>query len=585
MFAAPAYRWADTPAPLQWLRDWWHRLGDWLEGLRAGNPAAFRILALALLVALVLILAHGAWVVWRTVRHGAGPERGDARPAEREARDAAWYLREADRAAGVGRMREALQLAFVGLALTLDAPGPAPLRREQDPRRVRPGGAPGGRGWRPTRRARTRALRPRLRRPPHRARRLPAVAGRSRPAVACARALSWRSRAALFITLAVIAGIAGSRRARLTDADRRRSTLLAGPAGARGWSEALARLGVRVERFRRPPAAFDTLAPARTLVAFLGPSSALTPREGVTVARLHADLLLAGPGANAAIRCFGYDVRPHWRDGLALVAPPGAEGRPFPLAVAELVRRAGTVTVDSTDAEDAGPVSCTTPDAARVDTLLRSAGGRAVVLRGVARRRPDRNAGGRRSPVRQSDRCARPPRGRSRWGWSCRGTTGSWWTSIITGSTRRAAWRARRSRGCWVRRGAGACSSSPAWACWRCSPPASGSGPSARASSAAAARRWSTCARWRRRSPRPGDTTSRSASSCRDSAAGSRAPAGCRAAELAPWLAGLGPPSGRRAGARRWTASPPSPARSASADDVRHAADAVETLWEELTPT
>ena len=187
----------------------------------------------------------------------------------------------------------------------------------------------------------------------------------------------------LFITLAVIAGIAGSRRARLTDADRRRSTLLAGPAGARGWSEALARLGVRVDRFRRPPAAFDTLAPARTLVAFLGPSSALTPREGVTVARLHADLLLAGPGANAAIRCFGYDVRPHWRDGLALVAPPGAEGRPFPLAVAELVRRAGTVTVDSTDAEDAGPVSCTTPDATRVDTLLRSAGGRAVVLRAV----------------------------------------------------------------------------------------------------------------------------------------------------------------------------------------------------------
>ena len=123
VFAAPAYRWADTPAPLQWLRDWWHRLGDWLEGLRAGNPAAFRILALALLVVLVLILAHGAWVVWRTVRHGAGPERGGARPAEREERDAAWYLREADRAAGVGRMREALQLAFVGLALTLDRQG------------------------------------------------------------------------------------------------------------------------------------------------------------------------------------------------------------------------------------------------------------------------------------------------------------------------------------------------------------------------------------------------------------------------------------------------------------------------------
>ena len=196
VFAAPAYRWADTPAPLQWLRDWWHRLGDWLEGLRAGNPAAFRILALALLVALVLMLAHGAWIVWRTVRHGAGSERGDARPAVREARDAAWYLREADRAAGVGRLREAAAARLRRARPHPGAPGPAPLRREQDPRRVRPGGPPHGRGSRPPRRARTRALRPRLRRPPHRARRLPAVAGRSRPAVACARALNWRSRAA-----------------------------------------------------------------------------------------------------------------------------------------------------------------------------------------------------------------------------------------------------------------------------------------------------------------------------------------------------------------------------------------------------
>ena len=123
VFASPAYRWAETPAPVRVMREWWERLGVWLDGLRAGNPIAFRLLVAVLLVMLVLVLAHGAWVVWQTVRSGAAPEEG-VRPATgREARDAGWYLREADRAAAAGRMRDALQLAFVGLALTLERQG------------------------------------------------------------------------------------------------------------------------------------------------------------------------------------------------------------------------------------------------------------------------------------------------------------------------------------------------------------------------------------------------------------------------------------------------------------------------------
>jgi hypothetical protein len=123
VFASPAYRWAETPSPIRLLREWWDRLGDWLDGLRVGNPAAFRLLVLALLVALVLVLAHGAWVVWQTVRSGARPEDDAPRAAARAPRDGAWYLREADRAAAAGRMGDALQLAFVGLALTLDSQG------------------------------------------------------------------------------------------------------------------------------------------------------------------------------------------------------------------------------------------------------------------------------------------------------------------------------------------------------------------------------------------------------------------------------------------------------------------------------
>ena len=123
VFAAPAYRWADEPPLLRLLRDWWQRLTGWLEGLRVGNPAAFRLFGFALLVLLVLVLAHGAWVVWRTVRGAATADDAGPTPAEREARDAAWFFRAADRAAGEGRTADAFQLAFVGLALTLDGQG------------------------------------------------------------------------------------------------------------------------------------------------------------------------------------------------------------------------------------------------------------------------------------------------------------------------------------------------------------------------------------------------------------------------------------------------------------------------------
>ena len=136
VFAAPAYRWTETPAPERWLREWWARLGDWLAALRAENPAVFRLLVFALLLALMVILAHGAWIVWRTVRGAAAPD-DSARPREaREPRDAGWYLREADRAAAGGRTREALQLAFVALALTLDGQGLLRYHLSQTPAEV-----------------------------------------------------------------------------------------------------------------------------------------------------------------------------------------------------------------------------------------------------------------------------------------------------------------------------------------------------------------------------------------------------------------------------------------------------------------
>ena len=185
---------------------------------------------------------------------------------------------------------------------------------------------------------------------------------------------------ALVLVLAVGAGALGERRAGQTDVDDRRSTFLTGPAGARGYAEALGRLGVRVEPFRRPPSSLDAAPGPRTLVAFLGPSRDLSPREGAAVAGLHADLLLAGRGAAAALRCLGYEIRPRLRDSLDVQPPPGGEPGPWPRVRATLERRRTDVAVDSADGEDAAPVTCRAPAARRVDTLLRTTRG-PVVLR------------------------------------------------------------------------------------------------------------------------------------------------------------------------------------------------------------
>lgn len=133
VFAGPAYRWGETPTPVRLLREWWERLGDWLLTLRADNPVVFRVLVLGLLLTLLAVLAHAGWVVWRTARAAAQHEGRLAARTAREARDAAWFLRAADEAAAAGRLLEALQLAFVALALTLHEQGAVQYHASKTP--------------------------------------------------------------------------------------------------------------------------------------------------------------------------------------------------------------------------------------------------------------------------------------------------------------------------------------------------------------------------------------------------------------------------------------------------------------------
>ena len=122
VFAAPAYRWVERPRPLRLIGEWWDALRAWLVAFESGNPRLFTAFVVALIVILAAIVLHAVWITIRTVR---GAARGETAYAAVSAlrHDQAWYRRAADEAAAEGRYAAALQLAFVALALALDARG------------------------------------------------------------------------------------------------------------------------------------------------------------------------------------------------------------------------------------------------------------------------------------------------------------------------------------------------------------------------------------------------------------------------------------------------------------------------------
>ncbi|MGH7578539.1 MAG: DUF4129 domain-containing protein [Gemmatimonadales bacterium] len=123
VFATEPYQWARPSAVLRLASDWWDSLVAWIDGLRTDNPLVFRIFLVAVLLAWAGIFAHAAWLVWLTVRGAARADRAVALPVAGERHGAEWYSRAADLAAADGRLAEALQLAFVSLALTLESQG------------------------------------------------------------------------------------------------------------------------------------------------------------------------------------------------------------------------------------------------------------------------------------------------------------------------------------------------------------------------------------------------------------------------------------------------------------------------------
>ncbi|HTK57005.1 MAG TPA: DUF4350 domain-containing protein [Gemmatimonadales bacterium] len=165
------------------------------------------------------------------------------------------------------------------------------------------------------------------------------------------------------------------------------STYLSGPTGASAVAEALERMGVRVDRWRRTYRmfpTFDTLSPAPLFVV-LGPSGGLQATEALALrdrARSRGPVLLAGPGATPAMHCFGWSAIPRGADSIAVRAPGTATSPKAGWVHWVLVASTRDTVVVDRETKYAGVVkSPCNAEVISADTLLETAGRRPVLVR------------------------------------------------------------------------------------------------------------------------------------------------------------------------------------------------------------
>lgn len=120
VFARPEYRWVEARSPLQWLGDLWYRLVDWWAALERAHPLEFKLLLGVLIAALVALLAHIGWVLWRITRPTARTPATAGAPAALRLEDGRAHRARADALAGEGRYAEALGHRFAALLLELE---------------------------------------------------------------------------------------------------------------------------------------------------------------------------------------------------------------------------------------------------------------------------------------------------------------------------------------------------------------------------------------------------------------------------------------------------------------------------------
>lgn len=133
VFADRAYHWQGITDPMSWLARWFRALAGWIVGLHQARPWLYAAVMIVMVVLVIAIFVHIAWVAARTMRYATGPDasRAGAAPV---VRDEAWFLALADGLARDGRAAEAVRTAFQALVLELARAGALRYHPSKTPR-------------------------------------------------------------------------------------------------------------------------------------------------------------------------------------------------------------------------------------------------------------------------------------------------------------------------------------------------------------------------------------------------------------------------------------------------------------------
>jgi len=193
---------------------------------------------------------------------------------------------------------------------------------------------------------------------------------------------------AALATLLVLAAAVGQRRNTAAQADRRASTFLAGPLGERGLAEGLERLGIEVVRNRRGLGRLprDSGGGGSSVLALLHPTVPLGHGDVRHVLEWSEDpagghLLLAGPGAEPVMRCFGFTIDWRRRDSVVVRPPTSTGPGDWPPVAGLLARHSESTVTDTSRRRDAAMAACAVPAFVTAETLLVGPGHRVSALR------------------------------------------------------------------------------------------------------------------------------------------------------------------------------------------------------------
>jgi len=120
VFTRPEYQWIERRRLVSWLARQWQNLVEWLNHLADRYPVGFNIGLALVVVALIVLLVHVAYVMWRIVRPAARTGTGKTAAGAGIIMDAAAHLARADALARAGRYAEALAHRFLAAVLELD---------------------------------------------------------------------------------------------------------------------------------------------------------------------------------------------------------------------------------------------------------------------------------------------------------------------------------------------------------------------------------------------------------------------------------------------------------------------------------